>query len=113
MLEFNWKNTDSAIIGKEHGIDVQKEFDLHKEKISQIITDIYANKSTNDRWLRWMNLGYNESLVEEINEYAAKVRGKFENLLVLGIGGSALGCIAVTEALLKPYWNLLDNEATK
>ena len=31
-------------------------------------------------------------------------------ILVLGIGGSALGGIAVTEALLKPYWNLLTPE---
>ena len=38
------------------------------------------------------------------------VRGRFENILVLGIGGSALGGIAVTEALLKPYWNLLSEE---
>ena len=38
--------------------------------------------------------------------------GKFtyDNILVLGIGGSALGGIAVTEALLKPYWNMLTPE---
>ena len=36
--------------------------------------------------------------------------GMFENILVLGIGGSALGGMAVCEALLKPYWNLLTPE---
>ncbi len=54
-----------------------------------------------------MNLGYNEETVWYVKEYAAMVEGRFDNILVLGIGGSALGGIAVTEALLKPYWNLL------
>ncbi|OGI21758.1 MAG: hypothetical protein A2255_08740 [Candidatus Melainabacteria bacterium RIFOXYA2_FULL_32_9] len=111
MLEFNWKNVDSAVIGNEHGINVTKEFENYKTKIAEIISDIYGNKNTPDRWLAWMNLGYNEELVKEINDYASQVKGKFDNLLVLGIGGSALGGIAVTEALLKPYWNLLDKEA--
>ncbi|EKE02973.1 MAG: hypothetical protein ACD_20C00300G0001 [uncultured bacterium] len=111
MLEFNWKNVDSAVVGNEHGINVTKEFETHKDKIAQIVSDIYANKNTSGRWLAWMNLGYNEELVKEINDYANQIQGKFDNLLVLGIGGSALGGIAVTEALLKPYWNLLDKEA--
>ncbi|OGH99365.1 MAG: hypothetical protein A2104_03590 [Candidatus Melainabacteria bacterium GWF2_32_7] len=111
MLEFNWKNVDSAVIGNEHGINVTKEFENYKTKIAEIVSDIYGNKNTPDRWLAWMNLGYNEELVKEINDYVSQVKGKFDNLLVLGIGGSALGGIAVTEALLKPYWNLLDKEA--
>jgi glucose-6-phosphate isomerase len=111
MLEFNWKNADGAIVGRENGIDIVKEFENYKSKIADIVSDIYANKSTSGRWLQWMNLGYNESLVDEINTYAGKVQGKFDNLLILGIGGSALGPIAVTEALLKPYWNLLSKEA--
>lgn len=111
MLEFNWKNVDSSVIGSEHGIDVKKEFENHKDKVAAIVADIYASKSTSGRWLQWMNLGYKEELVKEINEYAASIKGKFDNLVVLGIGGSSLGPIAVTEALLKPYWNLLDKEA--
>ncbi len=110
MLELNWKNTDEAVIGKEHGINVKKEFESYKSKVSDIVSDIYSNKSTAGKWLAWMNLGYNEELIKEINEYAQSVKGKFDNLLVLGIGGSALGGIAVTEALLKPYWNVLDKE---
>ena len=57
-----------------------------------------------------MNLGYNEETVWYVKEFAAMVRGRFDNVLVLGIGGSALGGIAVSEALLKPYWNLLTPE---
>ncbi len=35
----------------------------------------------------------------------------FENLVVLGIGGSALGTITLRDSLLGPHWNELDEEA--
>ena len=35
----------------------------------------------------------------------------FENLVVLGIGGSALGTITLRDSLLGPYWNESDDEA--
>ena len=35
----------------------------------------------------------------------------FENLVVLGIGGSALGTITLRDSLLGSYWNELDEEA--
>jgi glucose-6-phosphate isomerase len=35
----------------------------------------------------------------------------FENLVVLGIGGSALGTTTLRDALLGPHWNELDDEA--
>ena len=35
----------------------------------------------------------------------------FENLVVLGIGGSALGTTTLRDSLLGPHWNELDEEA--
>jgi glucose-6-phosphate isomerase len=35
----------------------------------------------------------------------------FEDVVVLGIGGSALGTVAMRTALLNPFWNELDGEA--
>ena len=63
--------------------------------------------------LQWMNLGYNEETVWYVKEYAALVEGRFDNILVLGIGGSALGGMAVSESLLPAYWNLLTKEQRK
>jgi len=111
MINFNWKNADASVVGTEHGLNVQKEFENYREKISKIVSDIYSKKDTAGNWLKWMNLGYNQEVVSEINDYAQSVKGKFDNLLVLGIGGSSLGGICITEAILKPYWNLLDKEA--
>src|SRR4029079_14687490 len=40
-------------------------------------------------------------------DFAARHRGQFDDIVVLGIGGSALGPIALRTALLKPHWNML------
>lgn len=37
--------------------------------------------------------------------YAASVHGRFDDIVVLGIGGSSLGAIALRTALLPPAWN--------
>ncbi len=51
--------------------------------------------------------------VAEILEYAHKVRGKFDHIVVLGIGGSALGVSCLMQALKHPFWNVLPKRARK
>ena len=110
MLEFNYKNTTADMIGAEHGLNLDEEFNNYSQQISDIISNLNSRKDKPGQWLQWMNLGYNEETVWYVKEFASMVKGRFENILILGIGGSALGGIAVTEALLKPYWNLLTPE---
>lgn len=110
MLKFNWKNTDINILGREHGLDIEQEFSEYSGRISDIIKSLNQRKDKPGEYLQWMNLGYNEETVWYVKEFASMVQGRFDNVLVLGIGGSALGGIAVTEALLKPYWNMLTKE---
>ncbi|MGI8619084.1 MAG: glucose-6-phosphate isomerase [Gemmatimonadaceae bacterium] len=52
-----------------------------------------------------------EKLLEQSLSYAASVEGKFDDVVVLGIGGSALGTIALRTALLAYGWNALPPEA--
>ena len=110
MLEFNYSNVRSDVIGTEHGLDINAEFNDYKDRITKIIADLNSRKDKPGQWLQWMNLGYNEETVWYVKEYAAMVSGRFDDVLVLGIGGSALGGMAVCEALLNPYWNLLTKE---
>ena len=110
MLKLDYRNVSSNVIGEEHGLDLQSEFSSYAEQIKKIIIDLNSRKDKPEQWLQWMNLGYNEETVWYVKEYAAMVKGRFENILVLGIGGSALGGMAVCEALLKPYWNMLSSE---
>lgn len=110
MIKLNYKSADAAVVGLENGLDIQQEFQNYKDTIANIILDLNQRKDKRGQWLQWMNLGYSEETVWYVKEYAALVENRFENILVLGIGGSALGGLAVTEALLKPYWNFLTEE---
>jgi glucose-6-phosphate isomerase len=61
--------------------------------------------------MKWRELPYNqEHIVEDILHYAQTVREKFDNFVVLGIGGSALGPIAVQQALNHLHYNDLPQE---
>lgn len=110
MIKFDYRNADSAVVGSADGLNLSEEFAAYKDRIAEIIADLNKRKDKPGQWLQWMNLGYSEETAWYVKEYAALVRNRFDNILVLGIGGSALGGIAVTEALLKPYWNLLTPE---
>lgn len=110
MIEFDYKNVTQCVLGEENGLNIDEVFNQHNEKIAKIINELNSNKDKPGQWLQWLNLGYSEETVWLVKEYAATIEGRFDNILVLGIGGSALGGYAVCEALLKPYWNLLTTE---
>jgi glucose-6-phosphate isomerase len=59
----------------------------------------------------FVDLPANTNLVEQVSSYAAEVRGKYDDVVVLGIGGSALGPIALRTALRPSGWNMLDERA--
>src|SRR5690606_11827496 len=60
--------------------------------------------------LGFYDLPYASELVDSIEEFAEGPGQAFSNLVVLGIGGSALGTIALRTALCDPLWNELDGE---
>ncbi len=50
--------------------------------------------------MKWRELPYNQAeTVEDILKTAGTIQARFDNFVVLGIGGSALGPIAVHQAL--------------
>ena len=110
MIELNCKNVNAMLVGEDNGFNIEQEFENYKDRIKNIITDLNQRKDKPGQWLQWMNLGYNEETLWYVKEYASMVQGRFENVLVLGIGGSALGGMALAEALLHPYWNFLSEE---
>ena len=110
MIKLDFRRADSTVIGEQNGLNIKQEFENYKERIAEIIADLNKRKDKPEQGLQWMNLGYSEETAWYVKEYAALVQNRFDNILVLGIGGSALGGLAVTHALLRPYWNLLSKE---
>ena len=100
MIKLNYKNADAQVVGEENGLHLEQEFDEYKDKIVSIIADLNKRKDKNGQWLQWMNLGYNEETLWYVKEYAAMVKGRFDNILVLGIGGNC-GYRSTFKALLE------------
>ena len=79
MLKLNCRNTDSAIIGEENGLNLSEEFENYKERISEIIKSLNQRKDKPGQWLQWMNLGYNEETVWYVKEFASMDAMKYWN----------------------------------
>jgi glucose-6-phosphate isomerase len=59
--------------------------------------------------LGFLSLPDDVALHKQSTDFAARAKGKFDDVVVLGIGGSALGPIALRTALLAPDWNALSD----
>jgi len=57
--------------------------------------------------LGFLALPDDDALHRQSTDFANRTRGRYDDIVVLGIGGSALGPIAVRTALLAPQWNAL------
>jgi glucose-6-phosphate isomerase len=57
------------------------------------------------------DLPSDRTLIDQVDRYVASARGKHDDVVILGIGGSALGPIALRTALRPSGWNLLDDRA--
>ncbi|HHT9113015.1 MAG TPA: glucose-6-phosphate isomerase [Candidatus Wunengus sp. YC65] len=103
-IHFDFNNMMAERIGSEHGIT---EHDLNdiKPVASEYVKNIKEERSAGK--LQFLDLPYDKKTVEEVLKTAAAIKGKFKNLVVVGIGGSALGNIAIHTALNHPFHNLL------
>jgi len=63
--------------------------------------------------LGFLDLPADRALHEQTTAFAARALGRYDDVVVLGIGGSALGPIALRTALRPPYWNLLAADARR
>ncbi|CAN5805833.1 glucose-6-phosphate isomerase [soil metagenome] len=92
----------------ERGIQPER-FDDIASRFRDVHADIEARRA--DGGLAFFELPYEKAVVEEIRSFADGLGQAFDTVVVLGIGGSALGTLALQHALLQPYWNELDLEA--
>ncbi len=106
-LRLDFNNVMTDFVG-EHGIsegDILKlsgQIDAAKKAM---IEKRAAGK------MDWRDLPYNQDeIVDEIIQYVNEVKESIDAFVVLGIGGSALGPIAVQQAINHPYYNELPRE---
>lgn len=74
-----------------------------RPRLDSALAAVHAAAGTG--WLEWTELPFKDP--EPFVHYAATNHGKYDALVVIGIGGSALGTTALATALLPFYWNEL------
>ncbi|MFH0924251.1 MAG: glucose-6-phosphate isomerase [bacterium] len=105
-LQFDYTNTLAKTIGNENGIS---EEDLHALETKGKDIDHKLKEERKNGKLPFFDLPYQDDLVKEIKEHTEELR-QFENFVVIGIGGSALGPIATHTALNHPHYNALSKD---
>jgi len=100
-IRFDYTNVMDTAVG-EHGL-AEAELAQLGPRSAAAQAAVQARRTKD---LRWLELPYRDAVRREILAYAASVRGRFENVCVLGIGGSALGNTALNTALNGPFHNL-------
>jgi glucose-6-phosphate isomerase len=109
-ITLEYANTLSERVG-EHGLDtaaLEQAAPLLRKFTEQL------NQTRGTGWERWRRLPFDPVRSEHVKAVCAvadKLRPRTENLIVLGIGGSALGNIALQQALNPLAYNLMPRES--
>lgn len=104
-IRVDYNNMFTTAVG-EYGI-APVAFNTMSREAEIAFDGVEAKRSA----LRWRELHTSErENLSVLNETAEWVRSNCEAFVILGIGGSALGPIAVHQALCNPYYNELSRE---
>lgn len=109
-LRFDYNNMMTDYVG-EHGI-TEKELASYKDTAKKAFASVKSGRGKN--MMGWTELAYNQNeVVEDIIATAQDVRKKYDSFVVLGIGGSALGPMAIFQALCHLHHNELKKSVRK
>ncbi|WZL81628.1 glucose-6-phosphate isomerase [Vallitaleaceae bacterium 9-2] len=109
-LRLDFNNMMANLIG-EHGIS-EEDFAKLEAKIEAAEKGMVEKRANGG--MDWRDLPYNQdAIVEDIVNYVEENKDWVESFVVLGIGGSALGPIAVQQAINHPHWNELSKKKRK
>ncbi len=110
MYKLDYTNVRQEVIGTEHGIDLDFTFSNYSQKITNILKEIKTKRDNAYPNYHWLNFGDDENIVKEVLEYADMVRGKFEDILIVGNGTTVFGVESALKSLLKPFWNTREKD---
>lgn len=109
MLRIDYNNCLAEMVGESDGI-TGAELDELQPRAETIHAELTQRRQTD---LGFYDLPYKEEFVNQVRDRAERSRGRFENFLLLGIGGSALGPLALFTALCHPHHNLQPKRARR
>ncbi len=107
MINLYWKNATEKVVGPEHG--------LTSEDLAAVAGPVEAAHAALMDQVRHGQPGYtalpdHPSYPAQVKQLAARYRDNTTDVVVLGIGGSALGAIAIQAALNPATYNLISDK---
>lgn len=105
-ISLYWKNATAEAVSDKHGV-TQAEFKALAPKMKQIHQEMAADRKAGK--LKYRDLPYDDDMLDAIKKEVEHFRDRCDVLIVLGIGGSALGNIALQSALNPYTYNLLSD----
>ena len=108
MLDFAGMMADA--VGHRHGLTV-RQIDTMSKPFKIVHQDLQQRRRAGA--LPFYELPYDQAALKQVSKTARRVIKDCENFVVLGIGGSALGGIALFRALAHPQHNLLPGAKRK
>ena len=104
-LQFDYTHMMADVIGPEHGIQ-ERDLLALGDPCQRIHQDLMLRREAGA--LPFYDLPFDQQMQDSVMGLAEELAGRFENVVVLGIGGSALGTLALFRALCPLHHNLLD-----
>ncbi len=103
-LQLDYGNVLTATVGAAHGLS-PAEIKRSEAEVKAVVTQLERERKTGAH--RYRDLPQDAEMRKAVHAAVRRYKGKFDNLVVLGIGGSALGNIALQTALNPAYHNLM------
>jgi glucose-6-phosphate isomerase len=109
-IQFRYQGALAEAVGEADGLTQAEWSALQRETVA-IVKRLKATRAQTP----FRDLPGNAKLsqIAAVLASARAKKGKFDDLVVLGIGGSALGLTALKTALRPPYWNFLSSRQRK
>ena len=101
-IALDYSNVVAENVGTRHGLTIS-EIEALKEKGQTVLEDL--RRKAQEEVLGFYQLPFQKETVSEIKIYATGARKRFDYYVHIGIGGSALGPIALQTSLLDSYYN--------
>src|ERR1039457_6955896 len=99
-IQFDEKNLLAEMVGKQNGV-TRAEIDRAGSKALKALRSF--RKQSERGLYGFAHLPFQTKVVETIRKFASQVRGSYDTVCVIGIGGSALGAWALDCGIRGPH----------
>jgi glucose-6-phosphate isomerase len=102
MLTLDLRNLEEDRVGAAHGVDVARETAALGPRLDAAADALLARAHDDAAMLGWISAPGDRAPLDAVRAFVDARRGAYDDVVVLGIGGSALGARAVQNALRPP-----------